>query len=136
MGLLVTLHLISSNVYSSLDIPKRRGFSYIEIWMVGAQGVILIALFEYGIILAWKKWKKYFSNSSDVTPIPKTPILPQKKFWNLSDLSTEEKIAMLDVATFLFTFLFFTCFIILYWAVLYFSHFYNLEYPEGYAAAG
>ena len=91
MGLLVTLHLISSNVYSSLDIPKRRGFSYIEIWMVGAQGVILIALFEYGIILAWKKWKKYFSNSSDVTPIPKTPILPQKKFWNLSDLSTEEK---------------------------------------------
>ena len=56
MGLLVTLHLISSNVYNSLNAPQKRGFSYIEVWMIGAQGVILMALLEYGFILAWKKY--------------------------------------------------------------------------------
>ena len=40
MGLLVTLHLISSNVYNSLNAPQKRGFSYIEVWMIGAQGVL------------------------------------------------------------------------------------------------
>ena len=44
MGLLVTLFLISSNVYNSLDAPQGRGFSFIEIWLVGAQGPIILAL--------------------------------------------------------------------------------------------
>ena len=60
MGLLVTLFLISSNVYNSLDAPQGRGFSYIEIWLVGSQGPILLALIEYGCILAWKQ---HFSKS-------------------------------------------------------------------------
>ena len=60
MGLLVTLFLISSNVYNSLDAPQGRGFSYIEIWLVGSQGPILLALIEYGCILAWKR---HFSKS-------------------------------------------------------------------------
>ena len=60
MGLLVTLFLISSNVYNSLDAPQGRGFSYIEIWLVGSQGPIILALIEYGCILAWKR---HFSNS-------------------------------------------------------------------------
>ena len=55
MGLLVTLFLISSNVYNSLDAPQGRGFSFIEIWLVGSQGPILLALIEYGCILAWKQ---------------------------------------------------------------------------------
>ena len=38
MGLLVTLFLISSNVYNSLDAPQARGFSYTEVWLIGAQG--------------------------------------------------------------------------------------------------
>ena len=66
MGLLVTLHLISSNVYNSLNAPQKRGFSYIEVWMIGAQGVILMALLEYGFILAWKK---YLSTNTSINPI-------------------------------------------------------------------
>ena len=55
MGMIVTLYLISANVYSSVEAPKARGFSYIEIWMIGTQFPILLALFEYGLILYWKK---------------------------------------------------------------------------------
>ena len=58
MGLLVTLYLITSNVYGSVEAPDSRGFSYIEIWMVGAQFPILLALCEYGIILWMKKRDK------------------------------------------------------------------------------
>ena len=66
MGLLVTLFLISSNTYNSLNIPQDRGFSYIEIWLIGTQGNILVALIEYAFILAWKKCssKPYAANSS------------------------------------------------------------------------
>ena len=38
--------------------PNRRGFSYIELWMVGVQTSLLVAIFEYGIILAMKKYPK------------------------------------------------------------------------------
>ena len=56
MGLLVTLYLISYNVYGSLKAPKNRGFSYIELWMIGHQNVIFIAILEYGLVLIWKKF--------------------------------------------------------------------------------
>ena len=56
MGLLVTLFLISSNTYNSLNIPQDRGFSNIEIWLIGTQGNILVALIEYAFILACKKY--------------------------------------------------------------------------------
>ena len=55
LGLLVTLHLIAANIYISVEGPRQRGFSYIEIWMVGMQVPILMAVIEYGIILAMKK---------------------------------------------------------------------------------
>ena len=55
MGLLVTLFLISSNVYNSVTAPSDRGFSYLEMWLIGVQGPIVLAIVEYGFILAWKK---------------------------------------------------------------------------------
>ena len=55
LGLLITLFLILTNVYNSVDAPKGRGFSYIEIWMLGAQFPILLALIEYGFVLYLKK---------------------------------------------------------------------------------
>ena len=58
MGFLLILLLISSNVYNCLNAPNGRGISYIEIWLLGAQGTILGAIFEYGIILAWKHHSK------------------------------------------------------------------------------
>lgn len=56
--MIVTLYLISANVYNNVDAPKRRGFSYIEIWMIGTQFPILLALSEYGLILLLKKIDK------------------------------------------------------------------------------
>ena len=58
IGLLVTLFLISSNIYGSLEAPKQRGFSFLEFWVLGTQGIILLAILEYGIILGWKKYGK------------------------------------------------------------------------------
>ena len=56
--MIVTLYLISANVYNSVNAPNGRGFSYIEIWMLGSQFPILLALFEYGLILLFKKVDK------------------------------------------------------------------------------
>ena len=55
MGLLITLFLISTNVYNSLKAPAGRGFSFIEIWLIGAWGTILFGIIEYGLILGWKQ---------------------------------------------------------------------------------
>ena len=51
----MTLYLIASNVYASVQAPASREFSYIEEWMVGIQVAILLAIFEYAIILAINK---------------------------------------------------------------------------------
>ena len=55
MGMIVTLYLISANVYNSVEAPAGRGFSYIEVWMIGSQFPILLALCEYGFVLFLKK---------------------------------------------------------------------------------
>ena len=50
MGMILTLFLIHANVYNSVDGPKSRGMSYIEVWMIGTQIPILVALTEYGFL--------------------------------------------------------------------------------------
>jgi len=52
MGMLITLFLILINSYNSVDAPPDRGFSSIEVWFVGTQAIILLAVIEYGIVLA------------------------------------------------------------------------------------
>ena len=97
MGMVVTLYLISANVYNSVDAPKDRGFSYIEIWMIGSQFPILLALLEYGFVLYLKKVVKV-SNLDEA-----------KEF--------EEKIKTLDMTTMIFNFCFFVIFALIYWIV-------------------
>ena len=63
LGLLVTLYLIMTNVYISVEGPKSRGFSYIEIWFVGMQTPILVGILEYAMLLAKKK---YFEKQSNI----------------------------------------------------------------------
>ena len=65
LGLLVTLALIASNVFNSVNAPPNRGFSYIEVWMVGVQVPILVGILEYGIILALKKYYR----TMETTPV-------------------------------------------------------------------
>ena len=59
LGLLVTLFLIFANVYNSVEGPTSRGFSFIEIWMLGMQMPILMGIFEYAVLLAMKKYQKF-----------------------------------------------------------------------------
>ena len=60
----MTLDLIATNVYNSVKAPTKRGFSYIEIWMIGVQIPILLGIFEYAILLALKKyWQGNFKKT-------------------------------------------------------------------------
>ena len=51
MGLLVTLFLISTNVYGKVSAPQGRGFTLIELWMLGTNFPILAAIVEYACLL-------------------------------------------------------------------------------------
>ena len=64
MGMILTLYLISANVYNSVEAPSGRGFSPIEMWMLGTQIPILLALFEYGFVLYLKKIDMKTANTS------------------------------------------------------------------------
>ena len=59
--MILTQFLIGVNIYTSLDAPKDRGISYIEIWILGTQSPIALALFEYGFILYLKRVSKAWS---------------------------------------------------------------------------
>ena len=92
MGLLITLYLITFNVYGSISstlAPPTRGFSYIEVWMVGVVSTISIAILEYFFILAFKRRNK---NS------------------NLDYI-----IEMIDFISLVFNLVFFSFFVIFYW---------------------
>ena len=51
MGLLITLFLILTNVYNSVEAPDGRGFSLIEVWLLGTSFPILAAIMEYAYIM-------------------------------------------------------------------------------------
>ena len=111
MGMIVTLYLITANVYNSVDAPPSRGFSYIELWMFGAQTPILVALLEYGYVLYLKKYshqkKKKTKLASNVVYVY------QQQIDNI-----DEKIKKLDKTTMTCSFLFFALFTVLYWTIL------------------
>lgn len=95
LGLLVTLSLIATNVYGSVKGPRNRGFSFIEVWMIGVHIPILLALFEYATILAMKKYQHY--NKLQVKCL-------------------DRLIIQMDQWTFLFTLSFILLFYSVYWA--------------------
>ena len=103
MGMLVTLYLISANVYNSLDAPANRGFSYIEVWMIGSQFPILLGLIEYGIILHLKKggMKKSVASMD-----PK-----------ISEQAFQDKLRKIDYVTMIVSVSFFALFGLFYWVI-------------------
>ena len=106
MGMIVTLYLISANVYNSVDAPSNRGFSYIEVWMLGTQFPILLALFEYGLVLYWKKIAK--------------PLDDQNQRMNFDDSkqNIDERIKWIDFVTMTISFIFILSFTSIYWIIL------------------
>ena len=107
MGLIVTLYLISANVYNSVDAPKVRGFSYIEIWIFGSQFPISLALIEYGFVLYLKKVAKKVNEEKNMK------IMDGKLIKAKPDL--EDKIKKLDFATMIFSLVSYVLFVIIYW---------------------
>ena len=105
MGMIVTLYLISANVYNSVEGPKNKGFSYVEIWMIGTQIPILLALVQYGFILYLKKISMKFEDTNEMLELGK----PKQKL--------DDKIKMLDFATMIISFIYFTTFAVIYWIV-------------------
>ena len=103
MGMIVTLYLISANVYNFVEAPKSRGFSYIEVWMLGTQFPILLALCEYGFILHIKK----IASKSDNETQSMEP--------DVTNIQLYEKLKKLDYATMIFSFVYFIIFTICYW---------------------
>ena len=92
MGLLITLYLITFNVYGSISsnmAPPERGFSYIEVWMTGVLITIGSAILELFFILAIKRCDK-FSNP-------------------------DRMVKTIDFMSLVITFISFFCFVIFYW---------------------
>ena len=116
MGMIVTLYLISANVYNAVDAPHSRGFSNIEVWMIGAQIPILLALWEYGVILYLKKHANKDQNQVQAM----TPNQNQVGTMTADDqdVKLDDRIKQMDSATMIFSFLFFTTFALVYWITL------------------
>ena len=128
MGMIVTLYLISAVVYNAVDAPRARGFSNIEVWMLGAQFPILLALCEYGFVLYLKRYANKDQNQIQVQKMMPdqnhvqtiTPDQNQTQTGTPDDqgVKLDEKIKRLDSATMIFSFLFFTTFALVYWITL------------------
>ena len=69
--MLVTLDLIATNIFNSVEAPPNRNFTYIEIWMLLVYFPIFIAILEYGLILTVKK---YFTIK--ISPAQNTNVKP------------------------------------------------------------
>ena len=106
MGMILTLYLISSNVYNSVNAPYDRGFSYIEVWILGTQLPILLAFFEYGYVLYLKKVETKVGEQNQVmNPSNPNPTL-------------DDRIKKMDFATMIISFVFYIIFASLYWIIL------------------
>ena len=124
--MIVTLYLISAIVYNAVDAPRARGFSNIEVWMLGAQFPILLALCEYGFVLYLKKYAIKALNQVQTITLDQnqvqtmTPDQNQVQSMTPDDqgVKLDERIKRLDSATMIFSFLFFTTFALVYWITL------------------
>ena len=105
MGMILMLYLISTNVYNSVNAPYDRGFSYIEIWMLGAQFPILLAFFEYGYILYLKKTEAKIGEQNQA-------IYPRDPKPTMDDM-----IKKLDFVIMTISFVFYVTFALLYWFI-------------------
>ena len=108
LGLLVTLYLIAINVYNSVEIPTKSGFSFIEIWMIGIQVPILVGIFEYGIVLAMKKYQA--CHSTKIIKVGPEEVRDTIKLYDMYLVSKN-----VDKWTFLGSLVFILMFNMIYW---------------------
>ena len=112
--MLVTLDLITSNIYSSVNAPANRSFSYIEAWMMIVYTPIFVALLEYGILLAIKKYK--IENSISDYSIHVKPCAQDSG--TASNLHFHKMSKKTDLITFTSTLIFILISNLLYWGLI------------------
>ena len=111
--MLVTLDLIASNVYNSVKGPTLRGFSFIEIWNVGVQFPILLGIFEFGVILAMKRYYKAMKKASEARKLKKgNSIGLNEAEWDLDKIAR-----VMDTYTFFASLAFIILFNVIFWTV-------------------
>ena len=102
--MLVTLLLISFTMYVAVDAPKDRGLSYIEVWMIGNNALIVIGIFEYGYILM----KMRFAKEAKISVSKMSPELK----------SFENKLKAFDLITMTVLFFYFVLFQLTFWCFI------------------
>ena len=107
---MLTLDLIVTNVYNSVEAPTQRGFSYIEIWLIGIQIPILVAIFEYGTILAMKKYYQPDKKPSEVVVFQRKITTTNPEKMNMKKIEKT-----MDKWSFIGTLSFLIIFNIIYW---------------------
>ena len=104
------MDLIVTNVYNSVEAPTQRGFSYIEIWLIGIQIPILVAIFEYGILLAMKKYCQPNKKTSEVVVFNRKITTTDTEKMNMKKIEIT-----MDKWSFIGTLSFIIIFNIIYW---------------------
>ena len=102
LGLLLTVFLIITNNYNSIKAPDDRGFSFIEIWMVGIYLQILFAIIEYAYLMSKNRNKV-------MTMYP-----------NAEQDRVKELSQMLDQKAIIFSLIYFFIFQCAYWSIVMF----------------
>ena len=111
---MITLELITTNTYNSVKAPSGRGFSYIEIWLLGVQIPIILAIVEYGILLTMKRMQKKANGQVKVQVIysGNQTQIREEKIWDLDQIGKT-----MDKWSFISSISFMIIFIIVYWSV-------------------
>ena len=105
--------MITANVYGTVEAPVSRGFSFIEIWMVGIQITILLALFEYAFILELTRTSHPASGKVTQVQGPSGAGLTKQN----NNPEIERKFKLMDRYTEIGSAAFFIIFNICYWMI-------------------
>ena len=97
-----------------MKAPSGRGFSYIEIWLLGIQIPIILAIVEYGILLTMKRMQKKENGQIKVQVIHSGnhPQIRKKAIWDLDQIGKT-----MDKWSFISSLSFIIIFIVVYWSV-------------------
>ena len=111
---MITLELITANTYNSVKAPSGRGFSYIEIWLLGVQVPIILAIVEYGILLTMKRMQKKTDGQAKIQVIYRGN---QTQIREETILDLDQIGKTMDKWSFISSLSFMIIFTIVYWSV-------------------
>ena len=97
-----------------MKAPFGRGFSYIEIWLVGVQIPIILAIVEYAILLTMKRMYKNEISQVKVQVIYRgnQTQIREKTIWDLDQIGKT-----VDKWSFISSLSFMIIFTIVYWSI-------------------